>query len=341
MFVSLYIKINFMRKYLYIMFLLMLVGCTQQQNSYRKSVGRIFGTYYAVTYQSDEDLQTGIEQVLNGINSTFSTFDSSSIISKINRNVDVKINEDFVTVYNTAVRVSKQTNGAFDITVAPLVNLWGFGYDPKHNRTQGEIDSIMLYVGYDKISLKDSMIVKNNPLTCLDASAIAKGYACDAVAEYLKKNNINNFLIDIGGELSVMGKNPKGDNWVIGISKAIEDSTQTNSELERTLFITNKSIATSGNYRQYYITKERKVSHTIDPRTGYPTNHRLLSATVLASSCMLADAYATSMMVIGDTIQIDNMVKSSSNTLEWFLIVADSANVHHEVYSEGFKQYLR
>ena len=202
------------------------------------------------------------------------------------------------------MEISQLTGGAFDITVAPLVNAWGFGFDPSSDKkwlSAAEIDSIKQFVGYKKVWIEDSVVVKADPRVRLDASAIAKGYGCDLVAEYLRAKGCKNFMVDIGGELVVSGVNPHGKKWRVGVSKP-ENTTENNVVV--VLEVTDCAVATSGNYRQFYQTEDGMVGHTIDPRTGRPAVNNIVSATIIAPTCMEADALATAAMVISDSTVI-------------------------------------
>lgn len=281
-----------------------LVSCNQRAE-YKKSVGKIFGTYYAVTYQSSEDLSSGMREVMDGVNNSLSTFNKNSIISKINNNEEVVLDSLFINMFNKAMKISELTGGAFDITVAPLVNAWGFGFDPSSDKkwlSAAEIDSINQFVGYKKVWIEDSVVVKADPRVQLDASAIAKGYGCDLVAEYLRSKGCENYMVDIGGEIVVSGVNPNGKKWRVGVSKP--ENTIENNVVE-VLEITDCAVATSGNYRQFYQTEDGMVGHTIDPRTGRPAVNNIVSATIIAPTCMEADALATAAMVVSDSTVIN------------------------------------
>ena len=267
---------------------------------YQHNQGFIFGTVYNITYQHSDNLEKEILKVLNEVDSSLSMFNSESVISKINRNEDVSLNEMFIEVFEKAQRISADTDGAFDITVAPLVNHWGFGTElrAKEDSLQQTIDSLRLFVGYDKVKLSGKRIVKSDPRMMLDCSAIAKGFGSDKVAQLLSDKGISNFMVEIGGEIVAKGKNEKGDAWHIGVAKP-DDSTLGNGELQTVLTLSDIAMATSGNYRNFYYQGDKKYAHTIDPRTGRPVQHTLLSATVMAPTCAMADAYATAFMVMG------------------------------------------
>lgn|SRR5574344_88372 len=266
---------------------------------YRHNTGFIFGTVYNVTYQYDHDLNNEILLELEKVDNSLSMFNRKSIISQINDNKNPNVNDMFADVFILAQNVSKETNGAFDITVAPLVNAWGFGFKNNNMPTKFTIDSIRSFVGYEKVKLQGKKIIKKDRRIMLDCSAIAKGYGSDAVAQLLHSKGIDNFMIEIGGEIVVRGVSEKHVPWKIGVTKPTDDSLNTNQEIQTILNVTNKAMATSGNYRNFYYKGGKKYAHTIDPHTGYPVQHNILSSTVLAKNCATADAYATSFMVMG------------------------------------------
>ena len=271
----------------------------QRSTPYQKDTGFIFGTVYNITYQYDKSLKADIEAELKKVDGSLSPFNKHSIITKINRNEDVTVDKMFADVFNLARQISTETDGAFDITVAPLVNAWGFGFKNDTQPTRHAIDSLKQLTGYMKVSLDGMKVSKKDPRMMLDCSAIAKGYACDVVAEYLRRRGIENFMVEIGGEIVTQGINEKRLPWKIGVTKPVDDSLNTNQELQTVLYVTNKAMATSGNYRNFYYKNGKKYAHTIDPVTGYPVQHNILSATVIADNCATADAYATAFMVMG------------------------------------------
>lgn len=272
----------------------------QQHNlPYQHNEGLIFGTVYHVTYQHDKNLHENIEAEMQKVDDALSTFNKNSIISKINQNKPVELNEMFTDVFNMAEQISKETEGAFDITVAPMVNAWGFGFKKGITPDKHVVDSLKSIVGYKKVRLESGRIIKQDARIMLDCSAIAKGYGVDVVANYLKKEGIKNFIVEIGGEIVSSGLSEKRLPWKVGVTKPVDDSLRQNQELQTVLNVTNKAMATSGNYRNFYYKNGKKYAHTIDPQTGYPVQHSILSATVLADRCAMADAYATSFMVMG------------------------------------------
>ena len=252
---------------------------------YTHNEGKAQGTYYSAVYQHPEgkDIQVEIEKLFNEFDASLSTYNPNSIISGINKNVDsVTTDAYFETMYYAARQISEKTNGAFDITVAPLVNAWGFGFGNKDRAKDPDIDSIMPLIGYNKISLENHRIVKQNPDIMLDASAIAQGLSADLIADLFEKHGCKNYMIDIGGEIVCKGKNPKGKNWQIGIDKPVDDPVNESAEIQTIISVTNVGLTTSGNYRQFYFRDGKKFAHTIDPRTGKPVDHNMLSATVVA-----------------------------------------------------------
>ena len=297
--------------------LLLIIGTiyiARQEHSktYRHAEGSIFGTIYHITYEADRDLQPDMVEALMRVDNSLSMFNDSSVISRINRGEDVDLSKQrmFVEVFLLAQTISKETNGAFDITVAPLVNAWGFGFKNDTKPSPAAIDSLRQFIGYQNVNIVNHQVQKTDPRTMLDCSAIAKGYGTDVVARLLRSKDVSNFMIEIGGEVVVAGKNDRGGPWRIGVTKPTEDPENQNNELQAVLSLpyhnststskhTLSALATSGNYRNFYYKDGKRYAHTIDPRTGYPVQHNILSATVIAPNCATADAYATSFMVLG------------------------------------------
>jgi thiamine biosynthesis lipoprotein len=266
---------------------------------YQRNSGFIFGTSYNITYQCADNHQADIEKVLAEVDASLSPFNDTSIITHVNRNEDVVLDNLFLDVFRLAQKINEDTEGAFDITVAPLVNAWGFGFKNGVNPDAKAIDSLRQVVGFQKVRLENNKVVKFDPRVMLDCSAIAKGYGVDVVANLLRKYGIKNFMVEIGGEVVTSGVNPERMPWRIGVTKPTDDSLSVNNELQTVINVTDKAMATSGNYRNFYYKGGRKYAHTIDPKTGYPVQHSILSATVITDDCATADAYATSFMVLG------------------------------------------
>ena len=307
--------------------LLLLLPNTPKKQYYHNQ-GHIFGTYYNIRYEGTNDLHHAIKVRLQDFDQSLSMFNPASVISRINRNDSIITDSLFETMYLEAHAISELSNGAFDITVAPLVNAWGFGTKSQEPRTKSQdinLDSIKAFVGYKHIRLNSHHLEKDDSRITLDASAIAKGYACDVIAQLLRQHDCKNLLVDIGGEVVLQGVNDKGNPWRVGITRPTIDATGAEKELQEVIESTQLCMATSGNYLQYYFADGKRRSHTIDPRSGYPVEHSLLSATVTANSCMRADALATACMVLGETEAI-NMIEQT-NDAACYLIIADSDTI--------------
>ena len=329
-----------MRIYLIAIVLLLIAGSCNQKSSYIANEGFIYGTIYHIKYESPDskDLQNGIEEEMNKLNRSLSTFDSLSVISKVNKNQDVVLDDYFLSVFNKAKEISKITGGAFDITVAPMVNVWGFGFKHKEQVTDDLIDSLKRITGYQKIRISENKIVKEHPNTMLDCSAIAKGFACDVVGNYLAGKGCKNYMVEIGGEVVARGVNAKGKYWSIGVSKPVDDISPAAQELQAIVSLKNQALATSGNYRNFYVEGGKKYAHTIDPHTGYPVQHSLLSSTVLAKNCMTADAFATAFMVLG--VEKAEKIVNETEGLEAYFIYSGENGEYKTWFSEGFREIL-
>ena len=333
----------------------------QERNMpFQHNEGRIFGTIYHLTYQCDKDLQKEIEAELMKVDYSLSMFNDSSVISHINKGNGAIENtaegKMFTDVFKLALEVSHETNGAFDITVAPLVNAWGFGFKQGDMPTPAQIDSLKQFVGFEKLHLKtlgkQRSIEKDDPRTMLDCSAIAKGYGTDVVANYLRSRDVKNFMVEIGGEVVVEGQNERGELWRIGVNKPTEDPTSTNTDLQAVINLPMttakdgnnvktklKALATSGNYRNFYYKDGKRYAHTIDPRTGYPVQHNILSATVIAPSCAIADAYATSFMVMG--LEETKKILANHPEIMAYLIYTDAQGNYAIWQSDELKDFIK
>lgn len=314
--------------------------CKNDRSPYHTNQGLVFGTMYKITYQHGEDLHTAIQAELDRVNNSLSPFNPQSTISRINQ-CDPEVVPDslFMHVFNLASRISADTHGAFDITVAPLVNAWGFGFEESQGVDSATIRAIRQWVGMEHVFFDGEQIIKADSSVMLDCSAIAKGYGCDVVAALLEQKGAKNYMIEIGGEIVVKGHNARRDKWSIGINKPIEDSLAQQSQLQAILKITDMAMATSGNYRNYYYRDGKKYAHTIDPRTGYPVEHSILSATVLAPDCATADAYATSFMVLG----LDSALSICKRhpELEGYFIYADKQGNFVTAQTPGFEKFIK
>ena len=295
------------------------------QTAFYANKGKVFGTYYSIQYEATSDLEDSIQAAFRAFDNSLSMFNPHSTLSAVNANRDTTTDAFFESMWTEAERVYRLSDGAFDITVAPLVNYWGFGTkDDERLKAKGdrEIDSIRAFVGFDKVLLVDHHVVKTDPRMKLDGGAVAKGQACDVVANVLQRQGCENYLVEIGGEIVCRGHNSRGDKWHVGITKPTEQSAVSaqQSDLQDIIAVSDICMATSGNYRNYYYSNGEKRSHTIDPRSGHPVQHALLSATVVSSTCMRADALATACMVMGEKDALDMIDRAGDAAC--YLIVA-------------------
>lgn len=289
----------------FIMFLLsffLLSGCyvKKEQKIYKIS-GTAQGTYYAITYcsENDENLQPAIDSLLRQFDKSASSYVPTSILSLLNNNDTTAVADSIFTVlFKKSMEVSELTNGAFDITVGPLVNAWGFGFTKKSQVDQAMVDSLLPLVGFHKVQLLKGRLIKTDPRIRIDYDAIAQGYTTDWLAVFFEQKGIRNYLIDVGGEVLGHGCKPDGQLWSVGIEKPVENANE-ERKIQTIITLQDKAISTSGSYRKYYEENGTRYSHTIDPSTGYPVKHQLLSVSVVANDCMTADAFATAFMVMG------------------------------------------
>ena len=320
------------------LWILMFTACTKQKQYFEES-GSVFHTIYHIKYEGSEILTEKIDAEFQKFNLSLNPFNPNSIISKVNRNEAVEADDWFIEVFNKAKEVSDHSEGIFDITCAPLVNLWGFGFSKMDSVTPQMIDSIKQFVGYQKVRLDGRKVVKDDSRILLNCSAIAKGYASDIIARLLEREGIENYMVEIGGEVTTKGVNQKGKCWRIGINKPEDDSTGVKNDIEEVVQLCKKGgVATSGNYRNYYIKDGKKYAHTIDPRTGYPSEQSILSATIVAEDCITADAYATAFMAMG----LEKAREAAKNIpgIEYYVIYSDENGKHQIEYSTGMLQYL-
>ena len=320
------------------LWILMFTACTKQKQYFEES-GSVFHTIYHIKYEGSEILTEKIDAEFQKFNLSLNPFNPNSIISKVNRNEAVEADDWFIEVFNKAKEVSDHSEGIFDIACAPLVNLWGFGFSKMDSVTPQMIDSIKQFVGYQKVRLDGRKVVKDDSRILLNCSAIAKGYASDIIARLLEREGIENYMVEIGGEVTMKGVNQNGKCWRIGINKPEDDSTGVKNDIEEVVQLCKKGgVATSGNYRNYYIKDGKKYAHTIDPRTGYPSEQSILSATIVAEDCITADAYATAFMAMG----LEKAREAAKNIpgIEYYVIYSDENGKHQIEYSTGMLQYL-
>ena len=329
-----------MKKILSALFLVALIVGTVfilSGSKYYTNEGQIFGTTYHITYAGTNDLDKEIRAELQRVDDALSMFNKQSVLSKFNRNEKYDVsNARFNDVVRLSLQLSRETDGAFDITVAPLVNEWGFGFKHRERINASKIDSLRAFVGYDKLFYEGNRLNKRDSRVTIDCGAVAKGYGVDCVARLLSSKGCTNYMVEIGGEVVVKGKNAKGKKWTIGINKPVDDSTKTVTEVQSILHVSDCGIATSGNYRNFYYVDGRKVSHTIDPKTGQPVQHSLLSATVLTPSCAKSDALATSFMVMG--LDRAKAFLAKHKDVQAYFIFADGQGKYNVWMTEGMQK---
>lgn len=330
-----------MKKLLFIILpALFLVACRPQQPQKVMLQGSAQGTYYSITYYDTLGRQLGpqLDSLLDAFDASVSTYQPQSVISRINSNdPDVEVDEIFRKVFLCSQQISELTHGAFDVTVGPVTNAWGFGFTAAAQVDSSMIDSLLTFVGYRNVSLQGDKLVKQDPRSSINFNAIAQGYSVDVVCDWLASLGITNYLVDIGGEVRARGQKPGGMSWRVGVEKPAADKGAAR-ELEAVVELHDMALATSGNYRKYYEKDGVRYSHTINPKTGYPVTHGMLSASVLASDAMTADALATSCMVIGPQ-QAMELIKRLPNT-EAYFILNDTTGALHTWYTPGFKKII-
>lgn len=301
--------------------------------------GETMGTTYNIKYlhENTVNYKKEIDSLLHALNLSLSTYLPQSEISRFNKGTILKYESQFFyPVLKRSYEVYRETNGAFNPTVGPLVNAWGFGPDSTRMPPKTTIDSLLKLVDFDSVFFDTISICKLRKGIKLDFSAIAKGYGVDIVAAFLKDKGINNMMVEIGGEVYCFGRNRNGNMWKIGIDNPNKDVSGDN--LQAVVHLDNMALATSGNYRNYYVKDGKKYSHTINPRTGYPVQHNLLSASIFAKDCMTADAYATACMVMG----LDSAVSllSKDKSLEGYFIYHDEDGNVKTYTTEGIKNFI-
>jgi FAD:protein FMN transferase len=325
-------------------FCIFLIACSQPKQGRITIQGKALGTFYTIhVYHSDtsetfrQSLQQGIDSVLAEFNQIASIYDYNSQISQINRNEDVEVDDLFIDVFQRSKELNELSQGAFDITVGPLVNAWGFGFTDSMHISNELIDSLLQLTGMKKVKVEGKKVIKEEPGILLDMNGIAKGYAVDIVSAHIESQGIHSYIVEIGGEVRTGNVKPNGDQWIIAIEKPAEEALSPQEEEQR-IGLNNCAVATSGTYRRYYERSGERYSHTIDPFTGYPVNHSMLSATIIASDCMTADALATACMVLG----IEKAMKlcESTDGVEGYFIIGNKDGSWTIRYTKGFEKYF-
>lgn len=315
--------------------LILLTACTDR-SQYIRLTGLAQGSTYLITYAetdrqgqrieaSAEQVQELVEQGFERINHSVSGYHKGSVLSRLNRNETCETDSIFRDLFRISCQLWEETEGIFDPSGAPLYDLWGFGFQDKGQVSQHQIDSLRQFIGMHHFRLEGNQLIKDHPNARLNFNAIAQGYTCDYIAHILDSLQIQDFLIEVGGEVYAKGLNPKGLSWRIGIDRPEDGNMEPGAKLEEIVSISNQGLVTSGNYRKFYIENGQKYAHTIDPKTGYPVQHNLLSASILAPNATLADAYATYCMAIGLEASTDFL--TSRPDLQGYLIYSEGENM--------------
>lgn len=309
-----------------ILFTIFFVSCKENEPVFANFTGFTQGSTYSIVYDNRKNIDPGqlrlkVEKILKDFDFSLSLYNDSSILSKINRNEDAVPDSFFTEVYRKSVIISEMTGGAFDVTVGPLVKAWGFGPDAHKSFTENKRDSLMQLIGMSKVSLVNGKLVKSDPRMSLDFNAIAQGYSVDVICRFFDGMGIRNYLVEIGGEVRAKGTKA-GKLWRIGIDKPEDNNDIPGKTLQAIIKISNKALATSGNYRKFYIEDGVKYSHEIDPKTGHPVKNTLLSASIIADDCSTADGVATACMVFGKDRTIEFL--KIHPEIEAYLIYSDN-----------------
>jgi FAD:protein FMN transferase len=332
-------KINFTSVLFLLTLLLSLSCCIQPQMEFKRISGSAQGTTYHITYQTavENDYSLQIDSILKAFDLTFSEYIPNSIVSRINRNDStVEINDMFKVVFEKSLEVYKESGGAFDLTIAPLVNAWGFGPGEKR-KASPNIDSLKQFVGMYKVKIEGKKLIKDLPGITLDVNGIAQGYSVDIVGDFFEKKGIKNYMVEIGSEVRAKGKNDKGKLWRIGVDKP-SYTKQPGEDLQTILSLDNKAMTTAGNYRSYFEENGVKYSHIIDPHTGKPIKNRLLSVTIVAPDALTADAYDTPCMVIG--LEKTRELLKKHPELDAYLIFNDEQGNYQVEYTKGIEAMI-
>lgn len=327
------------QSFIVMIIMLMMVSCSEMNQKLTIN-GQAQGTYYAITYfdKQGRNFRPAIDSILDAFDQSVSLWVPHSILSRVNANdTNVVLDQWFVDLYNKSMEVANNTQGAFDLTVGPLVSAWGFGLENRLSMDSLKVDSLLQFVGYEKVAMKDGHLLKQDPRIRIDFNAIAQGYAVDVLAGYLDAHGIRSFLIDIGGEVFARGLKPDASRWRVGIEKPASSPTD-DRQLKAILELKDQALATSGNYRKFFEENGIKYSHTIDPSTGYPVRHSLLSVSVKADDCATADAFATAFMVMG----LDKALELSEDlpSLEAYFIYTDGKGGMKTAMTPGMKRLL-
>lgn len=275
------------------------INKSSESGLYKRCSGIVWTTQYNITYESDRIFDDSIQSIFSSVDNSLSMYNKASLISRINRGDAVEADSMVTHLYKASLKVHEETGGAFDPTVSPLMRLWGFLENGGTVPDSTQIDSVLQFVGLRRTSLLNGKIEKEDKRTAFDFSAIAKGFACDEIGRMLKRNGVDNYLVEVGGEIALSGVNPSGVKWRISVDSPVWSRDVVIHENSVVVELDTGGVATSGNYRNYKEVEGKRIVHTMNPKTGYPEETNLLSATIVAEDCMSADAYATACMVMG------------------------------------------
>lgn len=302
-----------------------LVNCNTVKK--QQFMGTTQGSYYSITYfdEQNRDFSREFDSIFKEIESTLSLWDENSIIRRVNRNdTTVVLNQIFIDNFNYAMKAAELSDGYFDPTVGPLVQAWGFHFKEGMEMTPEIVDSLKQLVDYRKIKIENGKVIKENPNMTLDFNAVAQGYTTDMIGDFLLSKNVNNFLVDVGGEILARGCKPNGELWKVGIEKPAENK-DSERIVQEIVELKDRSIVTSGNYRKYVERGGKRYSHSLNPKTGYPAENKLLSATIIADNTAWADCLASICMVVGLEKAIE-IIESSEDNIDAYFIYVDENN---------------
>ncbi|MBI9034444.1 MAG: FAD:protein FMN transferase [Bacteroidales bacterium] len=320
---------------------LIMASCTQQKPQLQRQelIGQAQGTYFRIVYYDTTMTISNVEvdSLLDAFNYSASTYQKNSVISRVNANEATELDKDFLAIFNRSQEISAETDGSFDITVFPLVKAWGFHFEDRQKLNLAQVDSVLEFVGFKKVRFDGEKIVKDDPRLMIGFNAIAQGYSVDLLSDYFLSKGIQNFLIDVGGEMIARGMKPENESWQVGIQKPEETQYMTD-KLQDIVSLTNKALATSGNYRKFFVEDGIKYSHTLDPKTGYPVQHSLLSVTVITDDACSADAYATAFMVMG--FEKAMAFADQKQGLEAYFIFSNEKGEFMVEFTDGFKDLI-
>lgn len=320
-----------MKRVFYILAIVTIFASCAKQPQKIKYEGITQGSYFSIIYYDEENrhFEAEIDSIFKEVDNAVSLWNENSIIRKVNSNEDVVVNQIFKDNFEWARKASEFSDGAFDATIGPLVSAWGFHYKKELEMTPEMVDSIRQLVGYQKVKIVDDRVMKENPNMTLDFNAVAQGYTTDLIGKFLESRGIRDYLVDVGGEIYARGTKPNGELWTIGIEKPAENFDSERS-VQIKIQLKDKGIVTSGNYRKYIEKNGVRYSHSIDPKTGYPVEHNLLSATVIADNASWADCLATICMLVGK--EKASKLLEGQDVEAYFIYVDEDGKLHTETF---------